>query len=191
MIFDEIQTYIRIGTFFAAQYYDVVPDIIALGKAVGGGLPLGATLIRDGLAGFEPDAEELHTFANNTLSMVGAIRLIEIVQRDRLLEHATHMGEYLRKGLVELQKDYPEIGDIRQVGLHIGVELVQDPEDKRPLNGEASQVRDAAMARGVIFGLAGVRKNLLKIKPSLIIQPNEADEVLAILGDALKEVLRK
>jgi 4-aminobutyrate aminotransferase-like enzyme len=191
LIFDEIQTYIRIGAFFAAGYYDVTPDIIALGKAVGGGLPLGATLIRDGLAGFEPDAEELHTFAANTLSMVGAIRLIEIVQRDRLLEHANRMGEYLRQGLVDLQSDFPEIGDIRQAGLHIGVELVEDPETKKPLNEQTRRIRDAAMIRGVIFGLAGVRKNLLKIKPPLIIQPSEADEVLGILRDALQEVLRK
>jgi 4-aminobutyrate aminotransferase-like enzyme len=190
LIFDEIQTYIRIGTFFAAGYYEVTPDVIALGKAVGGGLPLGATLIRDGLAGFEPDAEELHTFAANTLSIVGAIKLIEIVQRDRLLEQANRMGEYLRAGLVNLQKEFPEIGDIRQAGLHIGIELVADPESKKPLDKETRKLRDAAMARGVIFGLAGVRKNLLKIKPPLVIQPPEVDEVLGVLREALREVLR-
>ena len=190
LIFDEIQTYIRIGSFFAAGHYGVTPDVIALGKAVGGGLPLGVTLVRDGLAGFEPDGEELHTFAANTLSMVGAIKLIEIVQRDRLLEHANRMGERLRCGLAELQKDFPEIGDIRQVGLHIGIEMVADPAGKRPLDQETRKIRDGAMARGVIFGLAGVRKNLLKIKPPLIIQPQEADEVLGVLRDTLQEVLR-
>jgi 4-aminobutyrate aminotransferase-like enzyme len=191
LIFDEIQTYIRIGAYFAAQYYGVTPDIIVLGKAVGGGLPLGATLIRDGLAGFEPDGEELHTFASNTLSIVGAIKLIEIVQRDKLLEHANAMGEHLRQGLVALQREFPEIGDIRQAGLHVGVELVDDPQAKRPLDREARKVRDAAMARGVIFGMAGVRGNLLKIKPPLIIQASEADEVLGVLREALREVLRK
>lgn len=190
LIFDEIQTYIRIGAFFAAGHYDVTPDVIALGKAVGGGLPLGATLIRDGLAGFEADAEELHTFAANTLSMVGAIKLIEIVERDRLLEHANRMGEHLRAGLATLQKEFPEIGDIRQVGLHVGIEMVADPESKKPLDQETRKIRDAAMRRGVIFGLAGVRKNLLKIKPPLVIQPQEADEVLGVLRDALREVLR-
>ena len=191
LIFDEIQTYMRIGSYFAAGHYDVTPDVIALGKAVGGGLPLGATLVRDGLAGFEPDAEELHTFASNTLSMVGAIKLIEIVKRDRLLEHANAMGERLRCGLIELQMQFPEIGDIRQVGLHIGIEMVADPQSKKPLDQETCLIRDAAMRRGVIFGLAGVRKNLLKIKPPLIIQAQEADEVLGVLRDALQEVLRK
>ena len=191
LIFDEIQTYLRIGAYFAAQHYGVTPDIIGLGKAIGGGLPLGATLIRDGLAGFDPDAEELHTFAANTLSIVGAIKLIEIVQRDKLLDHTNRMGSYFRKALTGLQKDYPEIGDIRQVGLHIGIELVADPQTKRPLDRPTRQIRDVAMRRGAIFGLAGVRKNLLKIKPPLIIQQDEADEVLAILGETLREVLRK
>jgi 4-aminobutyrate aminotransferase-like enzyme len=191
LIFDEIQTYMRIGSFFAAEHYGVTPDIIALGKAVGGGLPLGVTLVRDGLAGFEPDAEELHTFASNTLSIVGAIKLIEIVRRDGLLEHANRMGDRLCRGLVDLQREFPEIGDIRQVGLHIGIELVEDPHSKRPLDDATRRVRDAAMARGVIFGLAGVRKNLLKIKPPLIIQPAEADEVLSVLGESLREVLRR
>lgn len=191
LIFDEIQTYIRIGAFFGAEYYDVIPDMIALGKAVGGGLPLGVTLIRDGLAGFEPDAEELHTFASNTLSIVGAIKLIEIVQRDNLLVHTQQMGEYFRQGLVELQRGFPEIGDIRQVGLHIGIEMVADPDSKKPLNEATKRIRDEAMTRGVIFGLAGMRKNLLKIKPPLIIQKNEADEVLRVLADTFKEVLRK
>jgi len=191
LIFDEIQTYIRIGSYFAAGHYGVTPDIIALGKAVGGGLPLGVTMIRDGLDGFQPDGEELHTFASNTLSMVGAIKLIEIVRRDNLLKHANRMGDHLRRGLVELQQRFPEIGDIRQLGLHIGIELVEDPVSKQPLDDATRKIRDAAMARGVIFGLAGVRKNLLKIKPPLVIQPAEADQVLGVLADALEEVLRR
>ncbi len=191
LVFDEIQTYIRIGSFFAAQHYGVTPDAIALGKALGGGLPLGATLVRDGLVGFEPDAEELHTFAANTLSIVGAIKLIEIVRRDNLLEQANRMGDYLRRGLVRLQQEFPEIGDIRQVGLHVGIEMVNDPIIKKPLNEESRQIRDAAMRRGVIFGLAGVRKNLLKIKPPLVITESEADEVLGVLRESLAEVLRK
>jgi 4-aminobutyrate aminotransferase-like enzyme len=191
LIFDEIQTYIRIGQFTAAEYYGVCPDMIAFGKAIGGGLPMGITALRDGLEGFSPDAEELHTFAANTLSMVGAIKLIEIVERDGLLAHTRHMGEYFRKRLQDLQKDFPEIGDIRQAGLHIGIDLVQDPGTKEPLNDKTPMIRDEAMRRGVIFGLAGVMKNLLKIKPPLIIQEPEADQVLEILQQSLKTVLRK
>lgn len=191
LIFDEIQTYIRIGRFFAAEYYEVTPDIIVLGKALGGGLPLGAIIIKDGLAGFNPDIEDLHTFSSNTLSMVGAIKLIEVVERERILDHVNRIGDYFKGKLIELQKEFPEIGDIRQVGLHIGLEFVKDPESKTPLFEETKKIRDEAMKRGVIFGLAGVRKNLLKIKPPLIINQSEADEVLDVLYQSLKEVLRR
>jgi 4-aminobutyrate aminotransferase-like enzyme len=191
LIFDEIQTYIRIGSFFAAERYGVVPDLMALGKAVGGGLPLGVTLAADHLQGFQPDSEELHTFASNTLSLVAAAKLIEIVQRDDLLGNINHIGARLRAGLIDLQRRFPEIGDIRQDGLHIGIELIEDPDTKVPLDTGTRQIRDEAMRRGVIFGLAGVRRNVLKVKPPLIINDSEADEVLGVLDAAMAAVLRQ
>ncbi len=191
LIFDEIQTFVRIGKMTAAEYYGVTPEAIVLGKALGGGLPLGATIISDRLEGYKPDSEELHTFANSSLAQVAAIKQLEIIERDGILDTVNRMGEYLKKGLTKLQQEFPEIGDIRQAGLHIGLELVQNPESKTPLLKETAQVRDEGIKRGVIFGLAGVRKNLLKVKPPLIIKQNEADEVLNVLGDSLRAVLRK
>ena len=190
LIFDEVQTYMRIGKFTAAEYYGVEPDMIALGKALGGGLPLGATVIRDGLEGFAPDSEELHTFASNSLALVGAIKLIEIVERDHILDHTVKMGEYFRKGLLKIQEEYPEVADVRQVGLHIGVEFAATDAQRTPLATETREIRDEGMRRGAIFGLAGAMKNLLKIKPPLIITEAEADEALDILERTLKAVLR-
>ncbi|MCU0962171.1 MAG: aspartate aminotransferase family protein [Pirellulaceae bacterium] len=191
LIFDEIQTFVRIGAWTAAEYYGVTPEFLVLGKAVGGGLPLGVTLVKDGLVGYEPDAEELHTFANSSLSQVASLKLLEIIERDHLLDHVNRMGVYLREGLLRLQREFPEMGDIRQVGLHIGVEFVKDPEGKEPLDDATRQIRDEGIRRGVIFGLAGVRRNLLKIKPSLVIQQDECDEVLRLLGESLRVVLRQ
>ncbi len=190
LIFDEIQTFVRIGAWTAADYFDVTPDLIALGKAVGGGLPLGATVLRDGLEGYAPDGEEQHTFANNSLSQVGALKLIDIIERDKVLDNVNKMGDHLKEGLLRLQRTFSEIGDIRQVGLHVGVEFVRDPEGKEPLFEKTKRIRDEAMKRGVIFGLAGVRRNLLKIKPPLIVSEQECDEVIKVLGDTLKAVLR-
>ena len=190
LIFDEIQTFVRIGAWTAADYYGVTPDMIALGKAVGGGLPLGVTVLRDGLKGYEPDTEELHTFANNSLSQVGALKLIEIIERDRILDNVNAMGAHLKDGLVRLQREFPQIGDIRQAGLHIGVELVKDPATKEPDAEALKRIRKEAMQRGVLVGVAGVRKNLFKIKPALIISREECDEVLNVLADALKAVFR-
>ena len=191
LIFDEIQTYIRIGRYTAAEYYDVQPDIVGFGKAIGGGLPLGVTVIRDDLEGFKPDSEELHTFSCNTLSLVGAAKLLDIVERDNILKHTREMGEYFKKGLVKIQEEFPEIADIRQVGLHIGVEFAGDDKEKTPMSVECKQIRNEAMERGIIFGLAGMMGNLLKIKPPLIINESEADEVLGALMSTMQAVLRK
>jgi 4-aminobutyrate aminotransferase-like enzyme len=190
LIFDEIQTFVRIGKWTAAEYYGVTPDFLVLGKAVGGGLPLGVTIVHDRMTGYEPDAEELHTFANNSLSQVASLKLLEIIERDNILDNVNRMGAYLKDGLLRLQREFPEMGDIRQVGLHIGVEFVKDPVGKAPLDDETKKVRDEGIRRGVIFGLAGVRRNLLKIKPSLTIDQGECDEVLRILGDSMRAVLR-
>jgi 4-aminobutyrate aminotransferase-like enzyme len=190
LIFDEIQTYMRIGSVTAAEHYGVTPDAMAFGKAIGGGLPLGATVLKDGFEGFSPDSEELHTFANSSLAQIGALAQIEIIQRDNILDNVNKIGVRIKDGLVRLQKSYPEIGNIRQVGLHIGVEFVKDPDTKEPLNEQTAAIRNDAMPRGVLFGLAGVRKNLLKIKPPLIINESEADEVLVVLEKSLNAVLR-
>lgn len=191
LIFDEIQTYCRIGEFFAAHYYGVEPDIIVLGKALGAGLPIAAIIIHDKLQGFEMNAEELHTFANNSVSQVAALKQIEIIKRDKLLDNTRIIGKYIADNLVALQKDYPEIGDIRQVGLHIGVEMVEDPVTKKEMSAEKSkQLKEVAAENGIILGTGGFRKHLLKIKPPLITNKQEADEIIAAFKKTLKAVLR-
>lgn len=192
LIYDEIQTYCRIGKFFAAEYYDVEPDIIVLGKALGGGFPIAAIIIHDRLKGFDMNSEELHTFANNSVSQVAALKMIEIIERDRLLDNANTVGGYIAQKLHELQKEYEEIGDIRQVGLHIGVEMIEDAKSKKPLSNEKSiKIRSTGIEKGIILGTAGYKKNILKIKPPLIITKKEADEVISIFSDTLYNVLRK
>jgi len=185
LIWDEIQTYCRIGTWFASGYYGVVPDMICLGKGLGGGYPIAATMIRDGLEGFSPDTEELHTFANNTVSQVAALKLIEMLENG-ILENCNRMGDYLGAGLRRLQKDRPRIGDVRQAGLHIGVELVKDPETREPDPELFARVRAYSLEHGVLFGVGGMHKNVLKVKPPFIISRQEADTVLGVLADALR-----
>lgn len=191
LIFDEIQTFCRIGEWFAADYYGVTPDIIVLGKGLGGGLPIAAIIIRDTLEGFSLKAEELHTFANNSLSQVSAIKLLEIIERDNILENTRRMGAYLADGLRKLQEEFPEMGDIRAVGLHVGIEYVEDPKTKEPAVEKCVRIRDEGMKLGAIFGLGGARRNVLKVKPPLIVTPAEADEILDILRRAMQKVLRQ
>jgi len=193
LIYDEIQTYCRIGEFFAAEHYDVAPDIIVLGKGLGAGLPIAAIIIHDRLEGFEiSQAEELHTFANNSVSQLAALKQIEIIQRDNLLENTRNVGEYIASKLSDMQKEFPEIGDIRQVGLHIGVEMVKDPLSKVEMDVQLSKkIKDTALENGLILGTAGFRKNILKVKPPLITNHSQADEIISRFEMTLKQVLRQ
>jgi 4-aminobutyrate aminotransferase-like enzyme len=188
LVFDEIQTFGRIGEMFAATHHGVTPDIIVLGKALGAGLPLAAVIVSERLQGFAPDTEELHTFANPTASMVAAAKQLELLENG-VLDNCRRMGRYLGEQLRALAREIPEIGEVRQLGLHIGVEFVDDPVGKRPLIEETIAIRDAGLARGAIFGLGGVRKNVLKVKPPLIVSRAECDEILDKLRASALAVL--
>jgi 4-aminobutyrate aminotransferase-like enzyme len=190
LIYDEIQTFGRIGETFAANYFGVAPDIIVLGKGLGAGLPLAAIIISDKLEGFQGDTEELHTFANPTLSMVTAAKQLELFENG-VLANCREMGAYLGQKLLELAERFPEIGDMRQVGLHIGLELVDDPKRQKPLEAEAAAIRTAGFKHGLILGMGGVRRNVLKVKPPLIVNQDECDEIIAKLEAAMRQVLRK
>jgi 4-aminobutyrate aminotransferase-like enzyme len=188
LIFDEIQTFCRIGRWSAAEHFGVTPDIIVMGKGLGAGLPLACIAIRDGIKGLGSDVKELHTFASPTLSQVTSAKMIEIIRRDNLLENTRKMGAYLAEGVAGLAEDFPQIVDIRQVGLHIGIEYAQSDGAMTPMVKECVAVREEALKRGCMFGLGGARKHVMKIKPPLIVTQEEADEILRILADSLTAV---
>jgi 4-aminobutyrate aminotransferase-like enzyme len=188
LIYDEIQTFARIGTFFAGEYYGTDPDVIVMGKGLGAGFPIGAIIIRDGLEGFSPETEELHTFANNSVSQVAALKLISELEAG-VLANCRAMGDRIGRGLREIQKDFPVMGDVRQAGLHIGVELVKDPVTREPAPDLFAAVRKKGMEKGIIVGLGGTAKNVLKIKPPLIVTAAEADTILGLFRESLAAAL--
>ncbi len=190
LIYDEIQTFCRTGEWFAADYFDVEPDVITFGKGLGAGVPIAGIIIHDRLRPFEDIMEDLHTFQNNHIGFAAALKTIEIIERDDLLGNAKRMGAYFTKKFQELQKNYPEIGDIRGPGLKIGVELVKDPVSKQPIpRATTDKILEKAIEKGLFFQITG--QSILKIKPALIIKENEIDEAMGILAEAMKEVLRK
>ena len=185
LIFDELQTYCRIGDYFAANKYGVTPDIICLGKALGAGLPMAAILVRDGLEGFGPLGEEVHTFSNNSIAQVAALKQLDIIERDNILDNVNRVGDYIGDRLRDIQQAFPQIGDVRQVGMHVGIEFVRDRETKEPDMEFAQTVKAIALHLGLILGDAGYRMNVLKIKPPLIMSVAEAEEALQIFTMAL------
>ena len=177
LIFDEIQTYAKAGTFFAAERYGVTPDIIFSGKGIGGNMPVSVVIASDALTPFNRGYEELNTQTNNQVSMASSLKAIEIIERDNLLAHGAAMGKRFEDGFVQMQKQYPKIGDVRAFGMMIGVELVKDPATKEPFDpGEMSRMRKEAEEMGLIY--QHCRENVIKIKPALIISESEVDFAL-------------
>lgn len=189
LIFDEIQCFARTGKWFAADYYGVEPDIIVMGKGIGGGVPIAGIIIHDRLTPFECLGEDLHTYQNNHIGFAAALKTLEIIERDHLLDHAIEMGDYIQSGFRDMQRRFPEIGDIRGAGLKIGVELVKDPKTREPMPRDvANQVLAKSVEKGLFFQITG--QSIIKVKPALIIQKAEIDQALGILEEAMKEVLR-
>lgn len=191
LIYDEIQTMGRIGRWTAAEHFGVNPDILVFGKGIGGGLPLSCIVIRDGLEGFGPDVQELHTFGSSTLSHVASAKMIDIMERDDVLANTRDVGGYISGQINAMRDEFPEIAEVRQIGLHIGVEFAKPDDALTPMPDETVAIRNAGIERGCIFGLGGVRKYVLKVKPALICTRAEADEILSVLYDSIKAVLRK
>jgi 4-aminobutyrate aminotransferase-like enzyme len=189
LIFDEIQTFCRTGEWFAAEYFDVEPDVITFGKGLGAGVPIAGIIIHDRLKPFEDLMEDLHTFQNNHIGYAAAMKTIEIIERDDLLENTKKMGRYFTQKLFDLQKEFPEIGDIRGPGLKIGVELVKDPLTKIPIPRPITdKILAKAIKKGLFFQITG--ENIIKIKPALIIKEAQIDEAISILSESMREVFR-
>jgi 4-aminobutyrate aminotransferase-like enzyme len=189
LIFDEIQTgFGRTGRMFAAELLGVTPDILVVSKSMGGGFPIAAVVADDRLKQFEPTGEDVYTFGSNPVAQAAALKVIEILERDRIPERAARMGTLFTRSLLDLQKQYPQIGDVRGPGLFIGVEMVKDPEMKEPASAEAKRIVKEAWNRGVILAVASALPNVIKIKPPLIIEEADVSFVLDVLADCLKVV---
>ena len=197
LIWDESQLFTRIGYWFSSEYYDgVTPDITCLTKAIGGSLPIGCTLAREDLIGFN-SAEEHSTFGGNPLMFVSGLIFMNYVEKAKLLENTRREGEYITSNLRKLQQKYPYIADVRGPGLMIGIELVLDPETKEPANTLAADLIEEAMAKGVIFGhMAPIStdsgklfRNVIKIKPPLIITRKDSDLMLEVFESSLEEAI--
>ncbi len=196
LIYDEAQTtFGRVGAMSAAELYGVAPDMMALTKALGGGFPIGALLVREGLKRFT-EAEEHTTFGSNPVMMAAALASIEVVLRKDLAGRAKRLGEQVTARLEELQDKYEIIGDIRGPGLFIGIELVEDRESKEPAFERAIAFLEIAMQLGVIFDVdmpdiaAGLptRRNVIKIKPVLTITDEQMEKAMQVFEICLQKV---
>lgn len=190
LIFDEIQTgFGRLGTWFGADLYQTVPDIMVIGKALGGGFPLFGVLFSSQLQGLAP-GDHSFTFAHFPLSMAAANATIQVLEDENLLDRAIKMGAIFTSRLRELQDKYELIGDIRGPGLMIGVELVKDRKTKEPAREETTRFVMEGINRGVIFGESKYLGlgNIVKIKPPLVITEEQVYRTLEVFEDIVREL---
>jgi len=187
-IADEVQVgFGRVGThYWAFETQNVVPDIVTLGKPIGNGHPMAAVITTPEIAAsFDTGMEYFNTFGGNPVSCAVGLAVLEVIEREGLQAHALGVGNQLMNGLRELQNRHQLIGDVRGLGLFIGVELVRDRETLEPADTEASRVIDEMKARGFLLSTDGPFHNVLKIKPPLVLQQEDIEEVLEALVDVL------
>jgi 4-aminobutyrate aminotransferase-like enzyme/Ser/Thr protein kinase RdoA (MazF antagonist) len=187
---DEVQTgFGRAGThFWMFETQGAVPDIVTLGKPIGNGHPLGAVITTPEIAAsFANGMEYFNTFGGNPVSCAAGLAVLDVIRDEELQQNALEVGEYLRQGLRELQTSHPLIGDVRGLGLFIGVELVRNRETLEPADAEATQVVEGMKNRGILLSTDGPFHNVIKIKPPLVFSKADADFFLANLDSVLKE----
>ncbi|MGH9941206.1 MAG: aspartate aminotransferase family protein [Pyrinomonadaceae bacterium] len=187
-IADEVQTgFGRTGAMFAIEHYGVEPDILITAKGIADGFPLGAFTTRDEIgAAFQP-GDHLSTFGGNPVCCAAALANIEFMQREDLPGKAREHGEYVLSRLESLKERFPVIGEVRGLGLMIGIELVTD-DRLTPATAEAEAIKDACRKKGVLIGVGGVYGNVLRIQPPLVITREQLDSALESLEEALSEV---
>ncbi len=187
-ISDEIQVGCgRVGkTFWGFQLYDVVPDIVTIGKPLGNGHPIAAVACTQEVANkFANGMEYFNTFGGNPVSCAIATEVIKVVKREQLQENALRVGEYLKTGLKKLAKQFPIIGDVRGQGLFLGFELVD--EGKNPLTAQASYLANRMKDHKILMSTDGKDDNVLKIKPPIVFTIENAEELLFYLKKILAE----
>ena len=179
LIFDEVLTGLgRTGTMFALEHFGVVPDIIVLAKALGGGLPLGALCSRDELLGtlsHDPPLGHITTFGGHPLSCAAGLAALNVIVRERLYERAAAMGKEMVRRLRELQA--PEISAVRGLGLLSGIEFREAATARRLVA--------AALAEGVIVNWTLNADNVVRLAPPLTVTPDEVDFGLSVIKKAL------
>ncbi len=188
LILDEIPTCLgRTGKMFAIEHYGIVPDMLVIGKGLGGGvMPLAALIAKSDL-NIAPDRALGHyTHEKNPVACAAALAAIACIEEDGLLPRSTELGEYALDKLRAMQQRQPLVGDVRGIGLLMGVELVRDRSTGERAIDEAEQVMYAALERGLNFKLS--MGNVLTLAPPLTIATAELDTAFDILESCIADV---
>ena len=184
---DEVQTgFGRTGDhYWGFESFGVVPDFVTMAKGIGNGVPLGAVTTRMDIAEKLTQRIHFNTFGGNPVCMAAGLAVLDVIDEDGLQENSRVLGKRMKDGLKKLMTRHPLIGDVRGMGLMLGVELVRDRKTKEPAKKEALAVLEAAREMGVLIGKGGLEGNVLRIKPPMCITAEDVDFTLDVLDRAL------
>jgi 4-aminobutyrate aminotransferase len=188
LILDEIPIGLgRTGRLFAFEHYGIVPDIVVLGKALGGGVfPLAAVIAREGLNVAGDKALGHYTHEKNPVAAAAGLATLQVIEEEKLIERARALGQHALERLHQMASRHRIIGDVRGLGLLLGVELLRDPKSLERATDEAERVMYSALSRGLNFKVT--MGNILTLTPALTITQAELDTALDILEHCISEV---
>lgn len=187
VIFDEIiEGFGRTGKMFASEHF-ITPDVLVLGKSMGGGLlPFAGIVTKQRYDNLKHRSIGHYTHEKNALCSTAALAEMEYIQKNNLVENAAMVGAHAMSRLNKLKEKHPLIGNIAGVGLHLGIDLVKDPKTKERAVEEADSIMYKAMERGLAFKT--IEGNIITLRPALTITMDEMDQVVDILDDTIGEV---
>lgn len=194
LIVDEVQTgYGRTGKFWAVDHFDIEPDILLQAKGIANGLPLGAFTSRPEIADAFDGGDHYSTFGGNPVSCAAALATIEELE-DGIIDHAASLGEWFEEELADIAAEYDWIGDSRGIGMMRGLEIVapgdRGPRDVAPAPdaSRAGAVRSRLQERGILVGVGGFYRNVIRIQPPLVMTNDEATRVVETLAEVCEAV---
>ncbi|HXY11242.1 MAG TPA: 4-aminobutyrate--2-oxoglutarate transaminase [Terriglobales bacterium] len=188
-IADEVQSgFGRTGRLFASEHYGLEPDILVSAKSLGGGLPLAAITGRADIMDAPGPGGLGGTFAGNPLSCAAALAVLDLFERQDLLERANQIGRHFQKRAKEWQKRWPIIGEVRGLGGMQAIELVKSPESREPAADETKEVSRYCYEHGLVTITAGSYSNVIRVLVPLVITGAQMDEALDVLEAALEAV---
>jgi alanine-glyoxylate transaminase/(R)-3-amino-2-methylpropionate-pyruvate transaminase len=187
---DEVQTgFGRTGeNYWGFQNFGVTPDFVTMAKGIGNGAPLAAVTTRMEIARALTQRIHFNTYAGNPVSTAAGLAVLEVIDTEGLQENARVVGGRLKSGLERLMRSHPVVGDVRGMGLMLGVELVRDRATKEPAKAETLDVLEAAREAGVLIGKGGLEGNVLRIKPPMCITKSDVDFALDVFDGALGSI---
>jgi len=182
LVFDEVQSGMgRTGKMWAAEHFHMSPDILAAAKGIASGLPLGAIIARAEIMSWKPGSHA-STFGGNPVSCAASLATIELLERE-LLDNATRVGEHLRARMADWTARFPCVGQVRGLGLMIGIEIVRDQSTRERAKDWRDQIERMCFERGVL--VLGAGENTIRLSPPLVLTKDQAD----YLADTLEECL--